>query len=202
MQAPPAISVKPGSLVLCADGGYLYAKRLGIEPDCVLGDFDTLDEALAPCKRIRHPVRKDDTDTMLAVKYGLSEGCRDFVLYGTIGGRLDHTLANIQTLCYLHEQGASGVLIGEHDRALLHLPGTKTYPAHPGMYFSVLAMQTPCTGVTLRGVQFPLDRATLTTAFPLGVSNEILGEQAEVTLESGLLLLVFSKDTHQIPQNA
>lgn len=201
-QLPP-LTLAEDRLILCADGGYTYAKRLGIAPDCLVGDFDTLQGPLPEdVEIVRHPVQKDDTDSMLAVKLGLARGCRSFVLYGAIGGRLDHTLANVQALLYLRQHGAEGKLIGASDTALLHPPGTRTYAAEDGAYFSVLALADPCIGVTLRGVEYPLTEATLTPSFPLGVSNHIVAETASVSLTSGLLLLVFSKDSHQIPPKA
>lgn len=194
-QAVPA----PGDLILCADGGYRYARALGLEPDYLVGDFDTLLEQEIPpaCRIQRHPVQKDDTDSMLAVKLGLSLGFRRFVLYGAVGGRLDHTLANVQTLLYLHAHGAEGILLGEWDEVLLHPPGRRLYPARPGSYFSVFSLTPVCRGVCLEGTEYPLQDAELTAGFPLGVSNHILGEQAAVTLGEGMLLLVFSRDRHR-----
>ncbi len=193
MQAPPVIQIRPESLVLCADGGYQYAQQLGIRPDCLVGDFDSYHGTLPDVEMIRHPIQKDDTDTMLAVKLGLARGCTEFVIYGGIGGRLDHTIANIQTLCWLSERGAHGILLGERDKVLLHTPGTRRYAREDG-YFSVFAYGGICRGVSLRGTEYPLEDAELTSAFPLGVSNHITADTAEVSLESGLLLLVFSAD--------
>lgn len=193
MQTPPLLVPKADSLLLCADGGYAYAKALGLMPDCLVGDFDTWRGELPDCEICRHPVQKDDTDTMLAARIGIARSCTDFVIYGGIGGRLDHTLANLQTLCWLHRNGATAVLLGERDKAMLQSVGTRTYPREEG-YFSVFAYEDDCTGVTLRGVEYPLTDATLTTGFPLGVSNHITAETATVSLKSGLLLLVFSKE--------
>ena len=199
MEFLPLVSPEPGDLILCADGGYRYAKVLGLKPDYLVGDFDTLPEREIPqdCQIRRHPIQKDDTDTMLAVKLGLSLGFRRFVLYGAIGGRLDHTIANVQTLLFLYARGAEGVLIGERNEAMLHPPGRRVYPARPDSYFSVFALTTACKGVCLEGVEYPLQDAELTADFPLGVSNHITGEQAAVTLAEGMILLVFSRDRHQ-----
>lgn len=194
MNTLPPIEIPQGSLVLCADGGYQYAQQLGICPDCLVGDFDSYHGTLPDVEIIRHPIQKDDTDTMLAVRLGLSRGCTEFVIYGGIGGRLDHTIANIQTLCWLQQRGAHGILLGERDRVMLHAPGTCRYPREDG-YFSVFAYGGVCKGVSLSGTEYPLKDAELTTAFPLGVSNHITAEEAEVSLESGLLLLIFSQDS-------
>ena len=199
MESLPSVAPEPGDLILCADGGYRYARALGLTPDYLVGDFDTLPEKAIPegCRVQRHPARKDDTDTMLAVKLGLSLDFRRFVLYGAIGGRLDHTFANVQTLLYLHAQGAEGILLGERDEAMLHPPGRRIYPARRGSYFSVFALTEVCKGVCLEGTEYPLQDGELTSAFPLGVSNHITGESGAVTLSEGMLLLVFSRDRHQ-----
>ena len=186
-----------GDLVLAADAGYLACRQAGITPDLLLGDFDSMDQPADFDHVRRVPGEKDDTDTMLAVKLGLSLGFRRFVLYGAIGGRLDHTIANVQTLLFLYARGAEGVLIGERNEAMLHPPGRRVYPARPDSYFSVFALTTACKGVCLEGVEYPLQDAELTADFPLGVSNHITGEQAAVTLAEGMILLVFSRDRHQ-----
>ena len=90
--------------VIAADGGLRHLEDRGIVPDCIVGDFDSLGRVPAGDNIIQHPVEKDDTDMMLAVKTGLSLGCRTFVLYGGLGGRIDHAYANYQTLCYLAER--------------------------------------------------------------------------------------------------
>lgn len=193
MDTLPKIDIPEGSLVLCADGGYRYAQQLGIMPDCLVGDFDSYDGALPAVEIIRHPAQKDDTDTMLAVRLGCERGCTEFIIYGGIGGRLDHTVANLQTLRWLHDHGASGMLLGARDQVILHPPGTRRYPRVDG-YFSVFAYGGACEGISLRGVEYPLEDASLTDGFPLGVSNHIIADEAEVSLRKGLLLLIFSKD--------
>ena len=97
----------PGDLVIAADAGFRICRKLGITPDLLMGDFDSMEAPKDFAHLIRAPVEKDDTDTMLAVKEGLRQGCTDFLLYGGTGGeRLDHTLANFQALLYLRRHGA------------------------------------------------------------------------------------------------
>ena len=104
---------RPGDLVIAADGGLATLEGLGITPDVILGDFDSLGRIPDGDGVLVHPVEKDDTDTMLACKLGLEKGYRNFEIYGGIGGRLDHTIANMQTLLYLREHGADAILAGE-----------------------------------------------------------------------------------------
>ena len=107
---PGALCLAPGrpSLVIAADQGLRHLEAAGIAPDLIVGDFDSLGTVPQGANVIRHPVEKDDTDMMLAVKTGLERGCRTFVLYGGLGGRLDHTYANFQTLTCPSRRRAAG----------------------------------------------------------------------------------------------
>ena len=109
---PGEIVLPEGALVIAADGGLAHLERRGLTADLIVGDFDSLGWVPEGPKVIRHPVEKDDTDMMLAVRTGLARGCRDFLLYGGLGGRLDHAYANLQTLVWLAEHGARGRLLG------------------------------------------------------------------------------------------
>ncbi len=189
----PCLPIPPHDLVLAADSGLLLCERLGLCPDLVLGDFDSLGYAPAHYPVMTVPVEKDDTDTLLAAKTALAKGFRDIRIYGAFGGRLDHTLANLQTLEYLLCAGAEGWLIGSENYAFLQRPGTREYPAIPGFSFSVFAWSEKCSGVSLSGVHYPLENAVLTRQFPLGVSNAVTGGSARVTLAEGLLLVIGSR---------
>ena len=183
----------PQGYVICADSGLRLAERLHITPDLVLGDFDSLGAVPEQYPHMTVPVEKDDTDTLLAARTALDMGFDDIFICGAFGGRLDHTLANIQTLEFLHEHGASGVLTGSENYAYLQGAGTRRYPRVAGFSFSVLAWSPRCTGVTLSGVYYPLENGTLTRSFPLGVSNHITAEAAEVTCKEGILLVIGSR---------
>lgn len=179
--------------ILCADSGLLLAQRMGITPNLVLGDFDSLG-TLPEAPYYRAPVEKDDTDTVLAVRYGLEKKCRRFVIYGALGGRFDHSYANIQTLLFLHQHGASSVLVGEKDLLMLQTAGTTVeYPKREGFTFSVFALTPQCEGVSIHGVKYPLENASLTMYHPLGVSNEITECCAVLHIDHGILLIVQSK---------
>lgn len=104
-------------LVIAADRGLYYLERRGIRPDLIVGDFDSLGRTPEGENVLRHPVEKDDTDMLLAVKEGLARGLKTFVLYGGLGGRPDHAYANLQTLTFLAERGAAGYLLGRTSRA-------------------------------------------------------------------------------------
>ena len=183
-------SLEKGDIVIAADGGLKHTQTLGITPDIILGDFDSL--GYVPRGSELHPVEKDDTDAMLAAKRGLALGCREFLFYGSLDGpRLDHTVANFQTLAYLEEHGARGRLIGLRQQVTLLKNGTLTFPKDAKGNISVFAFGGEAEGVSIRGLYYNLEKGTLTPAFPLGVSNHFIGEEAEVSVEKGRLLIVY-----------
>lgn len=194
--APVNATIQPpvpkASCYVCADAGLRLAQTLGIVPDWVVGDFDSL--GTVPEGAAVYPSAKDDTDTVLAAKYALAQGCDELVFYGALGGRLDHTIANLQMLRMLADAGARGILVDEHHRVMLQRGGTQYYPKREGMYFSLFAMSERCEDVTLEGVAYPLRHSTFLATVPLGVSNRIVGEQAKVTVGSGDLLVVYAMD--------
>lgn len=181
------------ALILCADSGLHLAERLGVYPDLVLGDFDSLGAVPADYPHMTVPVEKDDTDTLLACRVALERGCDDITVAGAFGGRLDHVFANLQTLEFLAGHGATGRLIGANDFAELLTPGRYAYPAAEGFSLSLFSWTERCGGVTARGVYYPLEHAELTRDFPLGVSNSVTAERAEIELEEGLLLVIGSR---------
>ena len=177
-------------LVIAADAGY---KQLGgIKPHLVVGDFDSLGYVPREESVVELPVRKDDTDALFAVKLGLSRGFRRFVLLGSVGGRLDHTLANIQALAYLTTRGARGVLTGSGETVAMIQNGALRFSGTPEGIVSVFAYGGTAKGVTEENLAYPLDRATVTTDFPIGVSNEFTNQPACVTVEEGCLLIVWN----------
>ena len=181
-----------GDFVLAADGGYAHCKAAGIIPDEVLGDFDSL-HYIPEDARV-FPVEKDDTDSMLAVRRGLQLGYREFLLYGSLDGtRLDHTVANFQTLQFLADRGAVGYLIGRDYIVTVLKEDTLRFPVESTGILSVFCMGSDARGVTLRGLKYPLEEGTLTAGFPLGVSNHFTDTEASVSVKEGSLLLLWDR---------
>lgn len=187
-----AYDPRPGDFVLCADGGWQIAEGMGVRPDLVLGDFDS-SPAPEGVGIERFPAEKDDTDTMLCLKKGLSLGFDDFILVGGFGGRLDHTLANLQTLLYARRQRARAELSDGLRWATVIEGETLRMPRRPG-YLSVFALDGPCRGVTLRGVKYAAEDIELTPAFPLGVSNAFAADAAEISVREGALLVLSCRE--------
>lgn len=179
--------------IIAADGGFAHVRSLGLTPQCVLGDFDSL--GYVPEDANVFPVEKDDTDAMLAVRRGLSLGYKEFLLYGSLDGpRLDHTVANFQTLQYLADRGARGWLIGKSSIVTLIKDGALSLPAEFTGTVSVFCMGKDAQGVTLTGLKYPLENGTLTAGFPLGVSNHFTGEAASIRVEDGSLLVIWDRE--------
>ena len=184
--------IGPDDLVIAADGGLRHTEKLGLHPDVVLGDFDSL--GYTPTGANVFPVEKDDTDAMLAVRRGLAMGYRNFLLYGSLDGpRLDHTVANFQTLQYLCDHDAFGCLVGLDTCAAVVKNGTLSFHEGCEGHVSVFCMGPNAHGVTLKGLYYPLEKGTLTAGFPLGVSNHFTGEAATITVEDGSLLVLWER---------
>jgi len=182
--------------IIAADGGFSHVKALGLKPDCVLGDFDSL--GYVPEDSSVFPVEKDDTDAMLAVRRGLQLGYRQFLLYGSLDGpRLDHTVANFQTLQFLADHGASGYLIGKSHIVTVLRKEAVAFSAEAEGILSVFCLGKDAEGVNLSGLQYPLENGRLTAGFPLGVSNHFIGEKATVSVTDGSLLIIYDSKNGQ-----
>ena len=183
----------PDDYIIAADGGYTHVQSLGLEPDCILGDFDSL--GFVPDSAKVFPVEKDDTDAMLAVRRGLELGYREFLLYGSLDGpRLDHTVANFQTLQFLADRGAKGYLIGKDYIVTVVKNGQLDFPAEATGILSVFCMGADAHGVTLTGLQYGLENGTLSAGFPLGVSNHFAGQPARIRVDEGSLLVLWDRN--------
>ncbi|MDE6666004.1 MAG: thiamine diphosphokinase [Ruminococcus sp.] len=181
-------------LVVCADRGYIYAEKLGIVPDIVTGDFDSYTGELPECPEIYRSVpEKDDTDTMLALKLAIERNCTDVRLYGGTGGRFDHTFANVQTLIYAHEHGCNMTIYDSDNIITVQGVGTESYEKYDGWYFSVFSLTEKLHIEKMTGVKYPVENHIFTQGFPLGVSNEIIADNAVVSVKNGLALIVRSR---------
>ncbi len=187
-------------LILCADSGLLQAFNAGLVPDAVIGDMDSLEEAGFDRKRlpegilwIKAPREKDETDTALCMEYALTQGCDELIIVGGLGGRLDHTLANLQNMVGFSHKGALVRLLDQNNSVHILTDHSMTLSSLPGYAVSVLSWTPVSSGVTLTGMAYPLTDATLTQDFPLGVSNEITGSYATIQVRHGTLLVICSK---------
>ncbi len=180
-------------LVIAADGGYPAACRAFGAPDLVVGDMDSLGYTPEGVTVVSHPPEKDETDLLLAVEEGRARGADRFLIYGALGARLDHTVANLQVLARLATEGIPAYLFGADDTAVAALRGGECLTFSPDYYgtVSVLALGADAVGVTLRGMKYPLEDGVLRSTFPLGISNEFLGTGGSVSVGEGTLLVFF-----------
>ena len=185
-----AVPLEKDDFIIAADGGLNHTNALGITPNGILGDFDSL--GYTPEGSTVFPVEKDDTDAMLAVRKGLELGYREFYLYGSLDGpRLDHTVANFQTLQFLCDHGAHGYLIGKDYMVTALKNGSVRFPSHCTGIFSVFCMGSDAKGVTIRGGKYDAENVTLSAGFPLGVSNHFEEREVTVSVDEGSLLILW-----------
>lgn len=183
----------PDSLLIAADAGFANFSQLGLTPDITVGDFDSLGSIPEGGKVIRLPVEKDDTDMSCAIKTACSEGCDVFHIYGGTGGRLDHTLANIQLLIGLSKSGIRAYLYGSDYIVTAITDSTLRFGEKMKGIISVFSADSEAYGVYEKGLKYALDNAHLTNTFPVGVSNEFTGAQAEVSVKSGTLIIIYAQ---------
>lgn len=196
------ISVEEEDLVIAVDGGLDYCAVLEIEPDLIIGDFDSLSEEETeavgrleqeiPERIIRLKREKDETDSLAALQEGLRRGYQDFRIYAGTGGRFDHTLANLQCLLYLKNRGATGYLIDGNGMMFVIKNEAVHFQKMPEGTLSLFSMVAESRGVTIRGMKYELEHAVLANDFPLGISNEFIGKEAEISVEDGSLICMVS----------
>lgn len=179
--------------VMLLDGGYRNKER--IKPDLILGDFDSLGYIPKEKNVLVFPVKKDDTDMMLAAKLGVEKGFDEFLLLGGVGGRLDHTIANIQTLAYLKSHGKSAMMVGAGQQICLLHNERYQLPIKKSGLVSVFAYGGEAKGVTIEGLLYEVSNVTLSPEYPLGVSNHYemdnsKGAAPTISVKDGVLLLI------------
>ena len=180
--------------VIACDRGYVYCEKLGVRPDLIISDFDSYNGPLdssVPLKSFSSI--KDDTDTMLAVRYAAEQGFRELLLCCALGGRLDHMIANLQSLVFAQKHGISAVLRSEDTEIHTLQASSLQIPRRAGWSLSVFAADGPCSGVCISGAKYTLKDAELIPSFPLGVSNQWASETAEISVREGILLIVLSR---------
>lgn len=196
------IAVGEEDLVIAVDGGLGYCGVLGLEPDLLVGDFDSVteEEALAvqaleeqiPDRILRLPVEKDDTDMLAALKEGLQRGYQDFRIYAGCGGRFDHTLANIQCLLYLKNRGAVGYLVDGSGMMLVIKDEAVHFKKGLEGYLSLFSLVEESRGVNISGMKYELENAVITNDFPIGISNEFVDAESTISVEDGTLVCMIS----------
>lgn len=187
------LPIKPteGDSIIAADRGYETVISLGLMPDLAVGDFDSLGEAPDADNVIVLPVRKDVTDVGYAVEQGFERGFREFVIYGAVGGMLDHTFANVAIAHDIARRGGKATLIGEGFCLTVLHDSSIGFGARQGGRVSVFALGGSAEGVTIRGLDYEIEDQTIACSSPIGVSNAFVGQKAEISVRCGDLLVVW-----------
>lgn len=181
------------SYIICADSGYGYAKECGITPSLIIGDFDSYRYALpGDIPVITVPSEKDDTDTGLCISYAIEQGFDDITIYGGLGGRLDHTVANLQLIAAAAEKGVNIRLLDETNEVYAVCCGSMEIPRREDCYLSVFSASDISEGVSESGVKYCLENSVLTREFPVGTSNEFAADKAVISVKKGTLLIIVS----------
>lgn len=180
---------KEDYFVFC-DSGLRHKEKLGVEPSLIVGDFDSFENPHLNIETIVLPCEKDDTDTVFAVKEAVKRGFNDFLLIGTVGGRLDHTLGNVSILLYLFSLGKKAELIDDYSE--MQIVSNETVFVSPDYsFFSLLNISGEAEGITVKNAKYPLRDAVITSEYQYGISNETLPEKSsEITVKKGKMLLV------------
>ncbi len=178
------------SFVICADGGLDIALKNRITPNLIIGDFDSVKCELPPnIETIRLKTEKDDTDMMAAIKEGIRRGYKKFVLICALGGRFDHSFANFCALQYLVSQGCKAVIAAKGCRVFLLTTGRLTLSKLKGSTVSVFPFGGGSCTVSYEGMKYPLNEAQLTSTSPIGVSNKIIADDAQIIIHGGNALV-------------
>lgn len=197
---PQRLNHEAGDYIIAADAGYTHLEKMGIKPDLVIGDFDSLGAVPEHPNVIVCPVKKDDTDMLAAVRYALDINCNRILLFGGTGGRLDHTLANIQTLGFAAKRGAQAYLFGAGFVVTALTGGKLRFFDYSGG-FSVFSLGDSARGVFETGVKYPLHDAELFCDYPLGVSNAFEGADSEISVREGTLVILWEgNETRSLPE--
>jgi thiamine pyrophosphokinase len=196
-------TIEPTELdfVIAADAGYDHLSKLSVVADLVVGDFDSLGKRPNHTNIVEHPAEKDETDMMLAIDEGLHRGYKTFVILGGLGGRLDHTFANIQALTYLSTKNARGYLLGDGQVVTVIKNGAIRFDGEKRGVISVFCTGDTASGVDLKGLKYPLSNATLSCCIPLGVSNEFIGEKSEISVRDGALIVMWHDNACEVIDN-
>ena len=185
-------TIAPDDMVIAVDGGYKILSDRGITPDFVVGDFDSLGIVPEGENVTVLPSEKDVTDMFTAINLGMEKGSSVFYIYGGTGGRLDHTIANIQLLIFFAEKDIQLIFYGDGFAMTAVRHDSITLTGKSGNYVSVFSLTDVSGGVCLSGLKYELENYTLTSSFPLGVSNEFTDKTAEISVANGVLAVYYT----------
>jgi thiamine pyrophosphokinase len=176
--------------IICADSGFLHCEGLGVKPDLLLGDFDSLKDLPPDIERLGYPIEKNYTDSTLAVREAVKRGHSPLVLAGMLGGRPDHSLGNLQNLAWCAKNGIPAHITDGETRVWAVKDGELALAPKDSMYFSVFSLTTSCEAVSISGAKYPLREYPLAFDNPRAVSNEYAGGPVTVRVRGGIAAII------------
>lgn len=185
--------------IICADGGAKHLLKINILPHMIVGDLDSIDEDAkkkfedSNVVFYKFPKKKDYTDTELAIEYAIKKGATEIIFLGAIGSRMDHTLANITLLLPLLKKGVKGKIVNEHNEIMVVNKEMEIEGAI-GDLLSIVPLTPKIEGVTLKGLEYPLDDETILMGSSIGISNKFVGRKATISVRKGNVLLIKARD--------
>lgn len=185
------ICLNSNDFVICADSGYASARKFNIKVDLLVGDFDSLQTLPSKIEIVKLNPIKDDTDTLSAIKEGIKRGFKEFVLYGALGKRIEHSLANLSLLIFLKNQGFAGKIVHQGRNYVILKDESITLKKKKRGYLSIFAISPICEGVYEKNLKYELDNYTLTNEFPIGVDNEYINLSPTIEVKNGTILLIY-----------
>ncbi len=185
--------LRKSDYIICADGGYRHAVKLGIKPDVLIGDMDSIGDESYDGEIINLPVRKDFTDSEVCIKYVLLKDFDEILMLGFIGTRLDHTITNLMLLKQIAESGKKGKIIDEHNEIYFALEENIIY-GKKGDLLSLIPFGGDLNGITAFGLDYPLENETLIFGESRGVSNVMTSGKCTVNIGGGSGLIIKSRD--------
>lgn len=184
----------PDVLVACADGGLRHARALGLHPDFMISDRDSLDDIEGTEVILLKP-EKDDTDTQGCLREMFRRGCREATLVCATGGRIDHMLANLSLLEEAYALGGQLTVLDRQNKIVLHEGGRQKFKMTEAyQYFSIVPLDAVLTGVTITNAKYPLQNAVVRRAGMVTISNEATAPEFTISIEKGQAIVVFSRD--------
>lgn len=186
------IEINENDFIIAADGGYKHCVSVGVKPHLVVSDFDSYHEEIKDVEVVRCVPEKDDTDMLLAIREGMQRGCHEFIIYGALGGRIEHSIANIQCLKSLCEQGYLAKMISKDCCVQVSNDQIEFDEKNKG-YVSVFSLSDTSV-VSIKNLKYNLDHAMLTSSYPLGIDNEFVGKKSKIVVHEGCILVITNKE--------
>lgn len=186
------ITKEKEDLLICADAGYSYVKDMNLDIDLIVGDFDSLCNIPANVNIYKLPKEKDETDLFVAIEEGMKKGYTEFHIYGALGGRIEHSIANIQILSNLTTRNIKAKLVDQNTIIEVLSLGTHIYSEEMNGYISLFSL-TEESIISINHLKYELQNKVITNLFPLGIDNEFIGRVATINIHKGLVLSIINK---------